>query len=71
MKFFKKLRKNHPHLYVIYIGIAVVMFWRGTWGLLDMFLFPGNELASYILSAGIGLLLLFINDYKLTELNER
>lgn len=71
MNIFKKIRKKHPHLYVIYVGIAVVMFWRGTWGILDMFLFPNNELLSYVLSAGIGLFLLFINDYKLTELNER
>lgn len=38
---------------------AVVLFWRGAWGLMDLYIFPNHELLSYGISMllGVGILL--------------
>ena len=43
----------------ILVGAAIVMFWRGTWGLLDLYLFPDNQELSFVVSLLSGLLLVF------------
>ena len=40
--------------------VAVVMVWRGVWGLLDEYLLPQNPKLSYWISFIIGLVLLLI-----------
>lgn len=42
----------------IIASICIVGFWRGIWGLMDIYLFPENYLISSIASAGIGLIIL-------------
>ena len=37
------------------ISVAVVLFWRGVWGLMDLYVFPNNLLMSYLISIAIGL----------------
>ena len=54
----KKLKKDSLTR-VILIAIAVVLFWRGTWGLMDLYVFPDHELTSYIVSLAAGLVILF------------
>ncbi len=54
----KKLTKKSL-IHVILIAVAVVLFWRGAWGLMDLYVFPGNELQSYIVSLVLGLIILF------------
>lgn len=50
---------------IIIASICIVGFWRGIWGLMDIFLFPDNELKSYISSAIIGFIMLIgISVYK-------
>lgn len=66
--FFQRIKKHHPNWYSIIVGAAIVMYWRGLWGLMDTYLFPGNEVLSYSASIVIGLLLLLANDFKLTEI---
>lgn len=55
--FFKK--RTSP-AQVLLIGTAVVLFWRGVWGLLDLYLFPSDPAVSFIVSAvlGIGILVM-------------
>lgn len=53
---------------ILLAATAVVLFWRGIWGLLDHFLFPENPLLSYLISALVGLLILWLDDYELHEL---
>ena len=65
---FKKIKKNHPNIYSIIIGASIIMFWRGLWGLMDLYVFPCNEMLSYVTTAVIGLLLLFLNDFRLKEI---
>ncbi len=48
------------------VGTAVVLFWRGMWGLMDMWLFPNNELLSYLTSAMVGVAIL-VATHKLDD----
>ena len=68
MEIFRKMKKTHPNINAIIVGLAIVIFWRGAWGLLDLYFFPGNETLSYIISIFLGLFLLFIDDFKLKEI---
>ena len=62
------LKKTHRNLYSLIIGLAILLYWRGLWGLMDVYLFPNNELISYIVSIVVGLALLFFNDFRLREI---
>lgn len=65
---FKNFLYKYHLLDSIVVVVAIIMLWRGIWGLMDMYLFPGNPLISYSVSVGVGLLLLFLDDFKLTEI---
>ncbi|MBU0458525.1 hypothetical protein KJ652_06620 [Patescibacteria group bacterium] len=56
------IERKHPVFNSILIGTAIVLFWRGIWGLLDLYLFPNNETASFAFSALLGILILLIHD---------
>lgn len=50
---------------IIIASIAIVGFWRGIWGLMDMYIYPNNALMSNITSVVIGLIILIgIGLYK-------
>lgn len=55
-----KGRESHFEkiLYTIIIAFAVVCFWRGCWGLMDLYLFPSNHALSFSVSALVGILIL-------------
>lgn len=55
----KKVLKKNSLVHVILIAVAVVLFWRGAWGLMDLYVFPDNDLMSYITSLTMGLIILF------------
>jgi len=64
----KNFKTRHQILFALIIGFAVVSFWRGTWGILDMYLLPNNyELSSWI-SMISGLIVLSITHYVVKEL---
>lgn len=50
------------------IGLAVVSFWRGAWGLMDLYLFPNDQTLSFTFSLIIGLGALYISHYIVQEL---
>jgi uncharacterized ion transporter superfamily protein YfcC len=53
----KKIHKNYFKTLVL--AIAIVLFWRGVWGLMDLYFFPNMLPLSFILSILIGLLILY------------
>ena len=67
-KTLRKIRQTYHNGYVVIVAVAIVMFWYGMFGLLETFLFPENRLLSYVVALGIGLFVLFVNDFKLDEL---
>jgi len=64
----KKQKAKHRHVYSILTGLGIIIFWRGIWGILDAYLLPGHQLLSYLISIMIGLLILYLNDFALKEL---
>jgi len=70
-KYFLKIKEKHQLTFAILIGVAVVSFWRGIWGLLDYIdsvLFPGEVLLGYSVSILIGIVILFTSGYLIREL---
>ena len=67
-RLFNRIKKEHSVFNSVYVAIAVIAFWRGLWGLLDVYVFPNQPILSYAISALVGMGLLFINDFKLEEL---
>ncbi len=62
------IKKEHHLPFILVIAIAVVAFWRGAWGLMDVYLFPDSyELSSWI-SLAIGLAILSATNYAHKEL---
>jgi len=55
-------------VYALLIGIAIISFWRGVWGLLDLYLFPSNQVLSLFSSVILGLVILFFTHKIIKEL---
>lgn len=58
----------HQILVALLIGFAVIAFWRGIWGLLDIYLFPSDYRLSLWASMILGLLILAGTHYTVKEL---
>lgn len=52
----------------ILIAFAVICFWRGIWGLLDIYLFPNNYILSLGTSVVIGVIILILNQQAVKQL---
>ena len=61
-------KKKHKIVFAILIGFSVVSFWRGAWGILDVFIFPNNYALSSIVSLIFGIGLLAVTNYIVEEL---
>tara|TARA_Y100000310_G_scaffold144893_3_gene144196 strand:- start:19799 stop:20011 length:213 start_codon:yes stop_codon:yes gene_type:complete len=68
LKKVSKMQGAQQILFAIIIGVAVISFWRGIWGLMDEYLFPNNLEISYTISVLIGILILYITHYIVREL---
>lgn len=45
-------------MHVMLVASAVIFFWRGAWGLMDLYIFPDHELFSYITSVVFAIVIL-------------
>lgn len=61
----KKIKKIP---FAIIVGIAVIAFWRGVWGLIDEYLFPANYTLSLWVSLIVGLVVLIVLHKAVREL---
>ncbi|MBR9691375.1 hypothetical protein GOV06_01180 [Candidatus Woesearchaeota archaeon] len=68
MKDFKNLKKNQKRIFAVVIAIGIVLFWRGIWGLADLFILPSNELLSYIVSVAAAITILLSSHYMIKGL---
>lgn len=75
MKFFNLFKKKESlsrhFITVVLTAAAVVFFWRGIWGLTDTYLFPENSTLSYLVSIFVGLIILYVDDKRLSEIDHR
>ena len=63
-----KFKDTYPTANVIIVVIAIIAFWRGIWGLLDVILFPNSPMLSYLSSIVIGALVLYLDGFSLKDL---
>ena len=56
------------YAHALIIGTAVILFWRGVWGLFDLYLFPDNLLLRYLVSLILGLAILITTHTLVKEL---
>ena len=45
---------------IIISSFAIISFWRGVWGLMDMYMYPQDKLLSFSISVLIGLVVVFL-----------
>ena len=62
-------KKKQSFSYVMLIGTSVVLFWRGAWGLMDLFIFPNNAFLSYLVSLIAGIAILVFTHKLVDELS--
>jgi hypothetical protein len=62
------LKNLHPSVNAMVVIFAIIMLWRGVWGLLDVYLFPGTPTLSYLVSIALGALVLYLDDFSLKDL---
>lgn len=56
----EKQKTNWNRFFItLLIAIAIVSFWRGIWGLMDLYLFPHMLPLSFTLSIFFGLIILY------------
>ena len=65
-----KRNRTRRNIRLFLVAAAVIMIWRGIWGLLDHYLFPENPDMSHVISILIGLVILLFDDFALTELGK-
>ena len=68
---FKKFRKyldGRKNLRIIIDLLGAIAVWWGVWGLLDIYIFPGKEILSYLVSITFGFILLIIDGNGLDDL---
>lgn len=63
-----KFKKERPYVNAIILILAIIMLWRGVWGMLDVFLFPGSPLLSYLASFALGAVILYLDGFSLDDL---
>lgn len=68
-KKYKHLPKIKKTLRILIDFVGILILWRGTWGLLDLFIFPNNQLYSYLTSIVLGIILIAIDGDGLNDLD--
>jgi len=62
------MKKFERNLTILILTIDVVLIWRGVWGLLDLYLFPSNEILSLSTGIIVGIIILYSHGKNLREL---
>lgn len=62
------MKLKHQTIFAVVIAFAVIAFWRGIWGLMDLYLFPNNYELSLWFSLILGLAVLMATHYVTKEL---
>lgn len=71
-----EMLRNHPIRYIasnLLIVVGLVMVWRGVWYVLDgldIVLFGGNHMLTAFGGIALGLLLLYLPDHDLKEIQK-
>jgi hypothetical protein len=61
-------KKTAGFFRTLLVAASVVLFWRGAWGLMDLYLFPENQTLSYLASLILGIIILIATKKLVDEL---
>ena len=67
-KQYKKFKKKHKVIHLLIVSTAIVMLWRGIWGLLDLYLFADNQTISYFVSVMVAFAILYLDNFHLKDI---
>jgi len=62
------LRMHKKFFGVMFAMVAMTLFWRGFWNLLDIYLLPDKPLLSNVICLLLGSLLLYLPDEDLKDI---
>jgi hypothetical protein len=65
---FTQFKNHHQLIIAIIVGGSVISFWRGIWGLMDIFFFSNNNPLSYLLSIFVGIFVLVMTHFATKKL---
>ena len=65
LKKFNSLKLHHQIIWSLVIATDLVGIGRGLWGLMDKFFFPGDFIASSLLSLALGIAIFAVTHYSL------
>ena len=63
-----KKRSLKDGFYTIVIAFAIISFWRGVWGLTDLYLFPSHKVWSFLISVLVGVAILYYTENLIKRL---
>lgn len=52
--------KHRDIIFWVILNVGVVLFWRGSWGLMDLYVFPKSIKKSYAVSLFVGIFFLVV-----------
>jgi len=64
----KERRSLRKVFNTVILAFAIVAFWRGSWGLMDEFLFPNNHRLSLWISLFLGIFILYLTKHLIDDL---
>lgn len=53
------MKRAEEMFYTVLAAFAIISFWRGTWGLMDIYLFPDNYTLSLLISIIVGVAIIY------------
>lgn len=65
---YKEFRINHKEWYIVIVSIAIVLWFRGITGLLDIFLIHNNSIIGNIITILIAVIIFILDDFSLSEI---
>jgi hypothetical protein len=63
-----QLENRHQVIFSLIIGVAVVAFWRGAWGLFDAYFLPNHHFARLWSLMGLSVIILYVTDYLVKKM---
>ena len=64
----KEVNKHSRGIAALAAAFGAVAFWRGSWMLMDAYLFPNNQILSAVISVVGGISIILFLNYKFEDL---
>lgn len=65
---YKDFKVKHREWYIVMVSVAIVLWFRGITGLLDIFLIHNNSIIGNIITILIAVIVFILDDFSLSEI---